>query len=108
MSKSIVQMAREVSRLIGIRDDAQKRIQALSRDLFLATSRAPLLFRPSGKASITALVRANLEQDPDATPKSVRAWIRATGLIDLSQYTNPMAVIHSVMKRVKAQKKCDA
>ncbi len=101
----------KLSEAIKTRDDAEKRIgeyavaiRALARvmedketaDACLATLEK-LSGKPGFAGTIRSVLRGNLK---GLTPTEIKGWIQFRKSMDLSVYSNPMASIHTTLRRM--------
>ncbi len=108
---TIVGFIDKLSEAIKTRDEAGKRIgeyaaaiRALAKvmeDKEAADACLATLEELSGKPGFVSTIRSVLRSNPNGlTPTEIKGWIQFRKSMDLSVYSNPMASIHTTIRRM--------
>jgi hypothetical protein len=100
--KTAIQVRAEVEQQIAEFTDAIKALAKVIDDEEVAASYLISLDEVSGKPGFLDAIRYVLRTHSGGlTPTEIRSWITISKKMDLSSYTNPMASVHTTLRRMK-------
>jgi hypothetical protein len=110
--QTMVEMMEKLKIAVKKRDEAIRQVSDLSTvikalapfcgDEELKAEYVALLEEFSGKPSFMDAIRTTLRDHPKGlVPIGIKVWIQVTKKMDLSVYSNPMASIHTTLRRMK-------
>ncbi len=95
---------REAQQQVAEYTSAIKALAQVCEDEEIKTEYLLRLEEFSGKSGFVDAVRSILRTHPDSeglTPTQIRSWIVISKNMDLSGYSNPMASIHTTLRRMR-------
>jgi hypothetical protein len=99
--KEAVRINRESETAVREYSDAIRALAQVCEDEDLKTKYLLGLEEATGKSGFMDAVRKILRGRHHATPAQIRASIQSEGVMDLTNYTNPLASIHTTLRRMK-------
>ncbi len=100
--KDATQVYREAEKSVAEYTNAIRALATVCEDEEVKADYLLKLEELSGKPGFVDAIRSVLRGHRDAlTPKEIRSWITIGKKLDLSSYSNPMASIHTTLRRMK-------
>jgi hypothetical protein len=99
--ESAIELRRDADKQISEYSSAIRALALVCEDDEIKTTYLNLIEELGGKPGFLAAIRGILRSHPNGlTPGVIRAAIQATKLMDLSAYSNPLASIHTTLRRM--------